>query len=83
MRVEKLNEPVQIRADFRGGNITPILMKRGDRKLKVSSVNGRWVDREGKTARYFFAVTTDTGDVFQLYLQTQDMTWHLSSIMLE
>jgi len=83
MRVEKLNESVQIRADFKGGTISPILMRRGDRKHRVESVNGRWVDREGESTRYFFAITTDSGDVFQLFLRTQDMTWHLAAVMLE
>lgn len=83
MRVETLDEAVQIRADFKGGVITPILMKRAGRTLKVKAVNGRWLDREGGSPVYFFSISTQAGDVFQLCLRAQDMTWHLCAVMIE
>jgi len=37
--VERLDEPVKVRADFQGGVVTPVVFRRGDARLVVKSVN--------------------------------------------
>ncbi len=43
MHWERLDESIKVRADFRAGEITPLLLKRGQSALRVVSVNSRWM----------------------------------------
>lgn len=83
MRSEAIDEPVAVRADFRGGVITPVMFRRQSREHRVTRVNTRWLDRTGRHPRLFFSVTDANGDVYQLQLQTGDMVWWLDSVSLE
>ena len=83
MLVEHLNEAVKVRADFQGGKILPIVFKRGDKSHRVMQVNAAWEDREGTQKLYFFSVTADSGDVYQLRLNGKDMTWYVDLVMME
>ena len=83
MRWERLDEPIKVRADFSGGEITPVLFRRGQSRLKVCGVNSRWMDREGRRQLCYFSVTVDSGDVYQLRFDTGDLTWRAESVMYE
>ena len=83
MQVEHLNEAVKVRADFQGGKITPLAFKRKDKRHKVVQVNASWEDREGAQKLYYFSVTADSGDVYQLRLNGKDMTWYVDLVMME
>ena len=59
MLVETLDEAIKVRADFRGGEVTPLLFKRGGRDgqtLRVKKVCARWEDTEREARRYYFSV---------------------------
>ena len=84
MHIEDLDEPVVVRADFAGGEITPRMFKRSAgaaRTYKVSAVNGRWVDREGARPTYHFSVQAE-GDTYYLCLATADMVWRLEKVIV-
>jgi hypothetical protein len=83
MRYEAIDEAVAVRADFRGGRVSPVAFHRGARAHRVTRVNARWVDRSGKHPRFFFSVTVESGDVYQLQLQGADLVWWLDSVTLE
>lgn len=83
MRHEPLDEAVTVRADFQGGVVTPLAFRRGSRELRVTSVNARWVDRAGRHPHFYFSVTVESGDVYQLQLQGGDLVWRLDSVALE
>jgi hypothetical protein len=83
MRLEAIDEAVPVRADFRGGAVTPLTFRLRGREQRVVSVNARWVDRAGRQARYYFSVTTESGDVYQLHLYAADMVWRVDSVTLE
>jgi hypothetical protein len=83
MRMERIDEAVKVRADFKAGTITPLLFKRGSRDYRVVTVNARWEDREGTQKIRFFSVTDISGDVYQLRLDGADMLWTLESVMME
>ncbi len=83
MHWERLDEPVKVRADFSGGEIVPLLFKRGGRPLRVTQVNSRWMDREGRRCLCYFSVTAESGDVYQLRFDTGDLTWRAESVMYE
>lgn len=83
MRQEALDEAIAVRADFRGGVVTPVAFRRGARELRIARVNARWIDRSGRHPRFFFSVTVESGDVYQLRLQGGDLVWWLESVTLE
>ena len=83
MRSEAIDEAVAVRADFRGGSVTPVAFRRGAREHRVTRVNARWIDRSGKHPRFYFSVTADSGDVYQLRLQSADLVWWLDSVTME
>ncbi len=83
MHWERLDEAVKVRADFQGGEITPVLFKRGQGRIRVTQVNSRWMDREGQRCLCYFSVTTGSGDIYQLRFDTGDLTWRAESIMYE
>ena len=86
MQVERLQEPIKVRADFQGGQATPLLVRRSNPAAaahRITSVDGRWVDRTGRYPRFGFAVTLDTGDSWRIVLRTTDMTWWLETVMVD
>ena len=82
MVVEELHEPIRVRADFAAGAITPLAFKRGSRVLRVTRLNARWEDRSGAFKRYHFSVEA-AGNVFELHLDSGDMSWRLDRVCLE
>lgn len=83
MRLEPLNEPVPCRADFGGGRITPLVFWRAGRAHPVTQVHARWLDRSTRHPQFYFSAQTESGDTFELRLDTGQMTWHVQSVMLE
>lgn len=83
MHWERLDEPVKVRADFRGGEITPLLFKRGGSQVRVIRVNSRWMDREGRRQLRYFSITVENGDIYQLRFDTGDLSWRAESVMYE
>ena len=83
MLVERLDEKIKVRADFGGGTIKPLVFMRRGQIHKVVKVNCYWMDREGNAKIHYFSVTSDTGDVYQLHLSSDDMVWHLDLVMVE
>ncbi|MFN8587270.1 MAG: hypothetical protein U0704_05655 [Candidatus Eisenbacteria bacterium] len=83
MRSEHLDEAVSVRADFHGGVVTPVAFRRRGHEHRVQRVNTRWVDRGGKHPRFYFSITDENGDVYQLQLQGGDLLWWLDTVSLE
>jgi hypothetical protein len=83
MRNEPIDEAIAVRADFRGGIVTPIAFRRGGRQYRIERVNARWIDRAGRHPRFYFAVTVESGDVCQLQLSSADLVWWLDFVTVE
>jgi len=83
LHIERIDEAVAVRADFQGSVVSPIAFRRQRREHRVSRVNARWVERSGKHPSFFFSITDESGDVYQLQLQTADMVWWLDTVTLE
>ncbi|MGD8628522.1 MAG: hypothetical protein PVH52_05535 [bacterium] len=83
MLVERLDEKIKVRADFGGGSIKPLVFVRRSQIHRVKKINCRWLDREGTAKIYYFSITSDSGDVYQMHLNSGDMTWHLDQVMIE
>ena len=83
MRQENIDEAVPVRADFKGGVVTPLAFKRAARDHRVTRVNARWIDRAGRHPQFFFSVSVESGDVYQLRLSSADLVWWLDFVTLE
>jgi hypothetical protein len=83
MRWETLDEPIKVRADFQGGEVSPLAFRRGADRVRIVRVNTRWVDRDGRRARYYFSVSAESGDVYQLCFDLGDLTWRAECVMYE
>ena len=83
MLVEHLDEKVRVRADFGGGAIKPLVFMRRGQIHKVMKVNCYWMDREGNAKIHYFSITSDSGDVYQMHFNSDDMVWHLDLVMVE
>ena len=83
MRLERLDESVKVRADFQGGRVNPLLIKRKHQELRVQRVTARWEDRHGSQKVHYFSVQVPSGDVYQLEFYTGDLLWKLNSVMLD
>jgi len=83
MRVEKLDEPVRVRADFAGGQATPIGFRRGTQSYRIVRVNARWEDRVGLKPLHYYACSVESGDVYELCLNAHELTWRITSVMLD
>ena len=83
MRHESIDEAIAVRADFKGGSVTPVAFRRGANEHRVVRVNARWIDRAGRHPRFYFSVAVESGDVYQLNLYGGDLLWWLDSVTLE
>ncbi len=82
MQIEDLDEVISVRADFSGGEITPRIFKRNGKDFRVTTVNARWVDREGAHPVQHFSVQVN-GDTYFLSLQTGEMLWRIEKVILD
>ncbi len=83
MRLERLDEPVKVRADFQGGQVRPLRIGRRHQDLEVAQVTARWEDRRGTQKIYYFSVQVPSGDVYQLEFASGDLLWTLNTVMLD
>ena len=83
MRLERIDRAAAVRADFRGGVVTPVAFRLEGREHRVTRVNARWVDRAGRHPSFFFSVTVESGDVYQLQVQGADLGWRVDTVSLE
>ena len=83
MRLERIDRRAAVRADFRGGVVTPMAFRLDGREHRVARVNARRTDRAGRHPSFHFSVTVESGDVYQLQLQGNDLVWWLDTVQME
>ena len=83
VRLERLDQAVACRADFTGGKVTPLSFWRGGREHRVRAVHARWLDRSARHPQFYFSTETESGEVYELRLDSGEMVWHVQSVMLE
>ena len=81
MLIEEFDEPIQVRADFGGGKITPLKFKWNGRVYDICQVNMRWPERDGRHPKRCFSVQCGD-DTYHLVLKTDDLTWRLRKVIL-
>jgi hypothetical protein len=83
MRLERIDQAAAVRADFKGGVATPVAFRLNGREHRVTRVNARWIDRAGRHPVFYFSVTAESGDVYQLQIQGADLIWRVDSVSME
>jgi len=79
--LEVIGEPVRVCAYFRQGRISPRWFEWKGQRYQVDEIRNRWVTNEGVGRLYHFAVTVATrADLYELYLRSETMAWHLGRI---
>jgi hypothetical protein len=76
---EKLS---RILVRYEGGRVEPLEFRWGTRDLRVSSVNAHWIDRATRPIKYFFSVSTSSGEVCILCHREGDPIWYIESILV-
>jgi len=82
MVIEELNELIRVRADFSAAGVRPRAFKRNGRVFRIVRLNASWEDRQGTFKRYHFSVEAE-GNIYELHLDSRDMSWHLDRVCLE
>ena len=82
MQITDLDDPIEVRADFKGGSVRPRLFRRNGALYKIESVHAVWRDTEGQFRIYFYSVEVE-GTVYQLRWRTQDNLWFIDHVIAE
>jgi hypothetical protein len=75
-----IDEKVKMVAVFEKGQIIPRLFRWHSRDYKIKEISIRYQEREGRSINYFFGVETDTGNVFKLRYNDEQLTWWLTEV---
>ena len=67
---------------YEGGRVDPVEFRWGAREFRVKSVNARWVDRSTRPVRWFFSVTAESGEVFQLSYREGEPVWYVDRVLV-
>ena len=85
MQIERLDEPIRVRADFQGGDISPLYFQRGVYRYRVTQVHTCWIDREGVFPRIHFAIDAqseaDSG-TYEMHFNSKELSWYLDRVVL-
>ncbi len=73
---EGLNEPIEVEAYFRAGQVTPKRFAWKGRVYVVSKVTYRWSDRQGAAVVHHFSVISG-GTLFDLSLENLRLGWRM------
>lgn len=82
MQETVLDEAIQVRADFAGGQVTPRMYKRHGKVSVINSVNTRWRDDDGSFPVFCFSVERDDGCTCYLRFDTGRMQWRLEQVIV-
>ena len=66
---------------YEGGRVEPLEFRWGTRDLRVVSVNAHWIDRATRPIKYFFSVSTSSGEVCILCHREGDPLWYIESVL--
>ena len=79
--LEVIGEPIRVCAFFKNGRISPLWFEWKGRRYRVEEIRNRWVRSEGNGRCYHFALTVKgTADLYELFLRSETMGWHLGRI---
>ncbi len=80
MNYETINEPIAVNCVFNNPGILLRMFSWHHKTYRVAKINGQWQRREGKFLIYYFAVTDENNNNYEIELNTKDMKWRLLKI---
>jgi hypothetical protein len=82
MRIEEIQEPVEVIALFRKGKLSPLKFRWKGREYPVRRMNCAWTTDEGETRFHHFAVMSDSSDVYELTYDRSSYEWKIENVSL-
>lgn len=82
MRIEKIDEPIEVIGHFASGKLKPLRFLWNGRAHKVEAVRGRWITLEGKQRSYHYAVTAQGVGSCELAFDLEMMAWLIKSVSI-
>lgn len=79
MRVEELNETIEVTVEHRYGRMTPVSFVWRQRNYTVKFVHRYWKEMQ----EHHYSVSTGSADVFELVFNPDELAWRLSRVLLE
>jgi hypothetical protein len=80
MRIEEIDEPVEVIALFQTGKLSPLKFRWRDRVYRIQKINGGWNSDIGAVRMHHFAVMSDGPDVFELVYNERAHDWKINRI---
>ena len=82
MNIVEIGEPIRVLAAFSGGGTEPLRFRWQGQGYEIDAVNGRWIDRAGRSCSLHFSV--QVGDeTYYLHFSTEEMQWWLDRVIVE
>lgn len=75
--VYQTKEAISVSAVFKNFQLKPTAFIWNGRKYKVVSILSSFQNYKGKFRCYHYAVKAENGDIYEIYLSTEDMSWSL------
>jgi hypothetical protein len=82
MRIEEIQEPIEVIALFRHGKLSPLKFRWKGREYPVRRMNCTWTTDEGETRFHHFAVMSDSPDVYELTYNRSSYEWKIENVSL-
>lgn len=79
---EKLDEPIEVLARFKGEKIIPEIFRWRNKIYKIEKLNMVHKERDGNDKVYYFSVS-DSINFFRLAFFTRDLTWRIEELYYE
>ncbi len=83
MRIEEINESIEVIALFQRGKLSPLKFRWRDRIYRVQRINGGWASEVGEVNYHHFAVMSDSPDVYELVYNERGHEWRVQRVSLE
>ncbi|MCL5291199.1 MAG: hypothetical protein M1548_01545 [Actinobacteria bacterium] len=77
--IEEIGEPIDVSAVFTC-RVKPVAFRWRRRRYVISEVTGRHSALKGGYRRYSYAVRADSEEIYEITLDTRNMTWRLERI---
>lgn len=80
---QTVGKKVKVLAAFEDGKIIPMKFKWSGRDHRIKKVNLFYEERSGRSINYYFSVETETGGVFKLRYNDENLSWTLEEYWVE
>ena len=77
---EENSQPVEVFARFSKGRVIPLYFVLSGRRTQISRINYSWAERKGRALLRYFSVS-DAGDTYVLVLNTETLSWRISTTL--